>query len=632
MSLNRTILLVEDEAIIAMGEAAILKRAGFTVLTVLSGEEAVTVVKSDPTIDLVLMDVDLGSGMDGTRTAEIILAERDVPIIFLSNHTESEIVERTDRISSYGYVVKNAGDDVLFATIKMAFRLHEAHSRLKAREQKLAAALAEQARVQADLRREQENVLHIFSAVPIGLLIVNQDTVIQRANQTACDMVLREPADVIGQRAGDGLLCSHSFEDTRGCGYATACAECGLRNCILRVLNDGKSVDGEVVDVTLIVGGRSLSRSLKINAEPINLDGSPQVIVAIDDISSLKRTEDVLRASEERFQLLYQQAPLGYQSLDAEGRFLEVNQAWLDQLGYSREEVIGRWFGDFLAPEMADLFRQRFPRFKDVGEIHQLEFEMIRKDGTPITVAFDGKISYDPEGTFRQTHCIFNNITERKQVDKAIQQTLKEKEILLRDLQHRVKNSLAIIRGMIGLELSRTADLKLQQILQNIRNRIGALARLYELLFRSGDSRTIQLAQYLEEMSRSLYGSYADSQRIRLETSLEDVSLDVESAVPLGLILTELLTNSLKHAFTPESDGAIRIDLAREDSQGILDVIDDGIGLPQPDGKTEPEGLGFELVRMLCAQIGGRLEILPGSGTGFRLVFPLKESAGGDHP
>ncbi|MFA6562396.1 MAG: PAS domain S-box protein [Verrucomicrobiia bacterium] len=132
-----------------------------------------------------------------------------------------------------------------------------------------------------------------------------------------------------------------------------------------------------------------------------------------------KRAEAILRESEERFHALFEKAPLGYQSLDAEGRFIEVNQAWLETLGYSREEVIGKWFGDFLAPEFVAAFRERFPLFKAAGKIHS-EFQMPRKNGERRFIAFEGRIAHTADGGFKQTHCILQDITERKRAEEAV--------------------------------------------------------------------------------------------------------------------------------------------------------------------------------------------------------------------
>lgn len=137
----------------------------------------------------------------------------------------------------------------------------------------------------------------------------------------------------------------------------------------------------------------------------------------------------LLKESEERFQLLFNKAPLGYQSLDINGCFIEVNQQWLDTLGYERHEVVGKWFGDFLTPMFQAGFRERFPIFKAQGHIHS-EFEMLHKNGGIRFIAFDGKIGNDVEGNFKQTHCILQDITESKRTMDA----LKESEELHRTI------------------------------------------------------------------------------------------------------------------------------------------------------------------------------------------------------
>ncbi|MBI4964283.1 MAG: PAS domain S-box protein [Desulfomonile tiedjei] len=153
--------------------------------------------------------------------------------------------------------------------------------------------------------------------------------------------------------------------------------------------------------------------------------------------------EKALRESEEQFRLLYENAPLGYQSLDENGHFLGVNQAWLDTLGYKREEVIGRWFGDFLAPGYQDHFKINFPKFKAAGEIHWVEFEMLRKDGSQIPVAFDGQIGRDEQGRFRQTHCILHDISEIKRSQDA----LKESEQRFRAVIDNVEVGISVLNA-----------------------------------------------------------------------------------------------------------------------------------------------------------------------------------------
>ncbi|MFC1477385.1 PAS domain S-box protein [candidate division KSB1 bacterium] len=150
--------------------------------------------------------------------------------------------------------------------------------------------------------------------------------------------------------------------------------------------------------------------------------------------AALKAIDRVLQESEEQFRLLYERAPLGYQSLDENGNFVEVNDAWLDTLGYSREEVIGKWFGDFLPEEYSEVFRERFPKFKKVGAVVGVEFEMIKKDGSEVIVSFDGRIGYDEKGIFKQTHCIFHDITERKRFEEELRESEEKYRSLVEEI------------------------------------------------------------------------------------------------------------------------------------------------------------------------------------------------------
>ena len=164
------------------------------------------------------------------------------------------------------------------------------------------------------------------------------------------------------------------------------------------------------------------------------------------DITDRVNAERTLLESEERFRILFDKAPLGYQSLDYDGNFIDVNQAWLDTLGYTREEVVGKWFGDFLAPKFRDAFRERFPLFKSLGKIHS-EFEMISKNGDIRFIAFDGRIGTDLAGNFKQTHCILKDITDTKLVEEA----LRESEERYRSVTHSANDAIvtADINGVI---------------------------------------------------------------------------------------------------------------------------------------------------------------------------------------
>ena len=164
--------------------------------------------------------------------------------------------------------------------------------------------------------------------------------------------------------------------------------------------------------------------TLESIAVPIAGKSPPQCRSAVSDCTARQLAEADLSRSEEKFHLLFDQAPLGYQSLDEAGRILEVNQTWLDLMGYPREEVLGRWFGAFLRPGAQDLFQESFNRLKGNGEVSSVEWEIVRQDGTTMVSSFNGRAIRDEQGKFLRTHCLFEDITARRQAEIELKKSL----------------------------------------------------------------------------------------------------------------------------------------------------------------------------------------------------------------
>lgn len=178
---------------------------------------------------------------------------------------------------------------------------------------------------------------------------------------------------------------------------------------VSEVLTKGKSETKEER-----VGGRTFSFTLA----PIVTSG--YVNVYGRDITDILKTDKSLKQSEERFRLLFQEAPLAYQSLDEKGSLMYVNSTWLENLGYEPEDVIGRSFKDFIDPEYHYVFEEKFPEFRKKGEIHGVQYKLVKKDSSRMFVEFNGKIAYDEDGNFKQTHCIFQDITEKKKAEEKL--------------------------------------------------------------------------------------------------------------------------------------------------------------------------------------------------------------------
>jgi PAS domain S-box-containing protein len=264
-----------------------------------------------------------------------------------------------------------------------------------------------------ELRRAQEAITEsgnryadLYDFAPVGYVTLDPQGLIVEINLTGASL-LRVPRDRLLQKPF--ILFVASLDRQAFQAYLRQLPADGVPQSSELMINPQQ---GPPVAVSL--------ESLAV------VDAGGQVIqyrIVITDITRRRKAEDDLRRSEEKFRLLFDKAPLGYQSLDENGIIREVNQAWLDILGYSRQEVIGRWFGDFLSPDSFELFPGRFVRLKDTGEVCNVDFEMVRKDGARITVSFCGRVAFDDQGGFVRTHCMFEDVTARRQTEEALRAT-----------------------------------------------------------------------------------------------------------------------------------------------------------------------------------------------------------------
>jgi PAS domain S-box-containing protein len=257
-----------------------------------------------------------------------------------------------------------------------------------------------------ELQESEEKQRLLLQHLPAGVVVHAPDSSVLFANETATQLLGLSLEQMQGRVAADP-----AWRLVREDGSPLPVDEYPVS----RVLTTGRPAQSMFIGIDRHVDA---SRAwVLVNAFP-RLDAAgqiSQVVVTFTDITDRKAAEVALINSEDRFRVLFDQAPLGYQSLDENGCFIEVNAAWLNTLGYQRDEVLGKWFGDFLAPEFVEAFRNRFPQFKAAGKIHS-EFQMMHKNGTRRFIAFDGRIGHNPDGSFKQTHCILSDITEIKQM------------------------------------------------------------------------------------------------------------------------------------------------------------------------------------------------------------------------
>jgi len=451
---RKTILLVEDDSLLAAAEKTALQGYGYRVVVESSGEEALEALDD---VDLVLMDIDLGAGWDGTETARRMLERRDLPIVFISGHTEPQIVAKTEAITSYGYVVKNSNLAVLDASIKMAFKLFDAKKAL--------------------LRHQ-----HLL--------------------QTIIDSV---PGSIFAK--------------------------------------------------------------------------------------------------------------------DLEGRYFVINEIGARKNGYGSSQMIGRTNFELLPLETAQEFQRSDEKVLTTGEPVEVE-EAADIDGQTKHY-FVRKSSWrDQEGRLLGVIGISHDITENVQARQRIQALLQEKDLLLREVHHRIKNNMATIGGLLGLQVSYSQDERVIVALEDARNRVNTMMLLYDKLYQAGGYSDVSVRDYLSSLLDEIMGTFPGAASITVEKAIDDFVLDVKKVQPFGIILNELITNIMKHAFTGKHEGRIRVSASSGAGVVRLEVYDDGPGIEAFSTSGKRPGFGLTLVDMLTKNLGGQMTIEGTGGTRVVLTFP----------
>ncbi len=740
---NKTILLVEDELILALAEKTMLVKLGYSVITAISGEKALESIKADPGISLVLMDIDLGEGMDGTESAVLILQERDIPIVFLSSHTEPEIVQKTEKITSYGYVVKNSSTTVLDASIKMAFKLFEAKvsqqvwkENVSRREQYLSTILKTTADgfwvvgLVGNFTEVNDAYLKMSGYTREEFLHLNITDVDESLNpreaqaQIASIMQTGSAGFETVHRRKDGsrfyVELSLTFLDVDGGRLICFCHDISkrkraememqtkngeyealngeLRSRVeelretsgkLRILLDEKIKTESMLQAIIEQNPHSIQllgtdgRTLRVNSAFIKLfgnvppkdysvfedplvitqgmggllkdlqdghvvnfpvfyhnpheiypdekdmpvwiwmvgfpilgsDGLPErYVIMHTDVSERKKLEDELKVNLEKFRQLFDAVSDSVFLIEDEtGSIREVNLAAVATYGYSHEELLTMRNIDVSAePERTKAAGQGQDSYIPV-RWHK------KKDGTrfPVEIAANRFL-----WNGKHVHmAAIRDISERIRAEDKIKSLLAEKELMLKEVHHRVKNNLNTIRALLSLQSGTVSDSFAISALTEASNRVQSMALLYDDLYRTAEYSEISVSEYLPSLIDEIVRNFPNYASITTVKNIDDFILDVKRLQPLGIIINELLTNTMKHAFTGRSQGKITVTVSLMDNIITVSVVDDGIGISGVRKSGSTTGFGLELVDALAKQLQATIRTEECDGTGTVLQF-----------
>jgi PAS domain S-box-containing protein len=788
------ILLVEDDAIIALAERRVLAGAGYEVEIAGEGAQGVGRALSSP-FDLVLMDIDLGAGIDGGEASRRIRAGGGPPVVFLSSHSEESAVAKTKDAGGYGFIVKGSGDRVLLASVRMAIELASALRGLEESEERWAS-LAETApdfilsigpdRIVRSINRAPEGRKpEDYVGMDIAAWVLPEDgpafarkleavfregrvmrhiaraydrtgslrsyeayigPVFEGARAASATAVLRD-VTVEGRLAtGEPLrpedkesllrtaMASFDFApvrelfrsfreltgvlvsivSTEDVIYATtgntrvcetfhwkakdsfaACVESNARGKALLDEGGGKGF----VDYRCANGLRDIAKPLAIEGvhwatlflgqflyEDDELDeaacrerarqngwGEDDYLAALrevprypreriaglmaffDSLGSivtsmaygayegqlLARHAAEARAAagemDRRYRLLAENVGDVIWTLDPRAfAFTYVSPSITALRGLTVEEALAERVEESMTGEslarvrasMAEL-AERLAKGDPTAALARTGlYEQPCKDGSLKWIEVTTKPVFDASGALVEITGVSRDATARVLADSALKKALADKDRLYAELQHRVKNSLALIVSLLSLEAGSIEDEGARAPLEEAQARVRSVGLLYEQLYRTRSVEDIDLGAYLHELVRSVLDSPLGAQGIRLESDCASIRIATDRAVSAGLLLYEMAANAVKHAFPGGRGGRLRLALGLEGDTVRLCLEDDGVGLPAGFDLGSGKGLGSLLIAQLAVQLGGRAEAGPGiggAGAGFRVLFPLAE-------
>jgi len=700
---QKTILLVEDQEFVALMEKEQLEEKGYTVIHAVSGEEAVeAALEPDSAIDIILMDIDLGPGIDGTEAATRILEQRDIPIIFLSSHTDPAIVKKTEKITSYGYVVKSSGIFVLDASIKMAFKLFDSKMQSRKTEEELylqslvldqisdhvtitdlngvityvnmseiktigrtreeiigqktdvygedpsrgasqsdifqktmangswrgevvnydkegnehimdcrtqiiydddgasialcgiATNITERKQSEETLKINMSNFEDTLRSLNEGVIQIDEDFIIRVSNTAFADMFGLQ---------NNSLQGSHCYKAIHG--RETVCPGCRVKEYFLGNI---QPAEGEPIihEERLISDDLFLDRSVY----PVlrNENELKSVIVVVLDITEMKR-------NEHKYRMTFDMLPYPAHIIDDSFKVHLANRVLLEAKGLDMDSIRGDYCykvyqdRDTLCEDCAS--KEVFRTSKQYSIVKSLTLSSGQEKHHEVH-AFP--IGYKND---RVSHVLESTIDITNQ--KLFEEAYSEKMVLLKELQHRVKNSFMIIESMIGIrETSVTSD-ETKESLHDLRLRVAALADMYTLLYESESPDVVNLRDYCERILQSLTGAV---HHIYVQTDCDSIMIATRYASIIGLLITEIITNVIKHAFPDEKNGVLHVSLKEHEEGALLTIKDNGIGFPEGVNISESNTMGLSLIKRMVKQINGTVSFQCNEGTTCTIGIP----------
>jgi len=375
---------------------------------------------------------------------------------------------------------------------------------------------------------------------------------------------------------------------------------------------------------------------VEISASVVNFSDSLYIVMVVRDITERKKAEKAFEESEQHLTDIIDFLPDATFAIDQDGKVIAWNRAIEEMTGTKKEDLIGKgdyaysipWY-DERRPVLIDLIG------KDDSE-YISKYKYVHKDGKTIYTEVFVPSVYNGRGAYlwatasplldskRQQYGAIESvrdISDRKKAEDKIKKSLDEKETLLREIHHRVKNNMQIISSLLNLQIQYEDLDETVGVLKESQGRVKSMAIIHEKLYQSSSLTYINFKEYIEKLILDIFYSYGiTTGTIESVLNIKDIHLNIDTAIPLGLIINELVTNSVKYAF-PKCKGKITLKLVSNQDQIELTIADNGIGIPEDIDLENSKTLGLQLVQNLVNQLEGKLELDVNHGTEFKITF-----------
>lgn len=449
-------------------------------------------------------------------------------------------------------------------------------------------------------RRSMQSYRDLFDSISDAIYLINDTGEILGANEGLRLTFGYQPKEVIGKHfkilSAPGKFDGDRLFNLRKKG------KLGKRG---KFEGWGRKVNGEVFPSEMLVNTGSYF-------------GEDVLIIIERDISERKLAEEELQKREQLFSELFNMSPLGIVLLNEHSEIMMVNKGFEKIFEFTQDEIHGLELDKVIVPE------EEFEHAKQLTATPNVSEEVckrVTKSGElvdviiyAVPILIDGKVI--------ARYGIYVDITDRKQAEEQIMSSLKEKEVLLAEIHHRVKNNLAVITGLLELQSYNTENDNAKTILRESQMRIHSIALVHEKLYQNENLSEIQIHQYIQELAGNVEDTMGvESVPVEINYDLDDVSLVITQAIPCGLLLNEVLTNSYKHAFKGVEKGQIDINFKKLNDELTFSIKDNGVGIHHEDQEKIEKSLGMKLIRTLSKQLSASMDILNGEGTEFIFKF-----------